>query len=129
MPKPRVREPVRLAARARKAVLAAIAILAPADSTGWAQNFNLCQASSAQPYSTEIRAQRGSPCIIELHKLGITSAMIATPPTNGQVEISGARPILVYRPSPTYAGSDRFTARVAGPQVPTGFWTFRVNVR
>lgn len=94
-----------------------------------AQTFSTCRISSPGPYQTDVIVQRGLPCTIELRAMGITSAQIMTPPNNGQAELRGPNPVVVYIARPTYVGSDRFTARVSGPDVRTGLWTFRITAR
>ena len=94
-----------------------------------AQTFSTCRTTTPGPYLTEVSVQRGSPCTIELTRMGITSAQIMSRPNNGQVEVRGSNPVIVYTATPTYVGTDRFTARVSGPEVRTGLWTFRITVR
>ena len=97
--------------------------------TAFAQTFSTCRTTTSGPYLAEVSVQRGSPCTIELTRMGITSAQIMTRPNNGQVELRGSNPVIVYTATPTYVGTDRFTARVSGPEVRTGLWTFRITVR
>lgn len=113
--------------RSRSALAAILACLCfgPAQ----AQTFSTCRISTPGPYQTDIVVQRGLPCSIELRNMGITSAQIMTPPNNGQAELRGSNPVIVYTARPTYVGTDRFTARVSGPAVRTGLWTFRVTSR
>ena len=94
-----------------------------------AQTFSTCRVTTPGAYLTDVVAQRGQPCTIDLVRLGITSAQITTRPNNGQAEIRGSNPAIVYTATPTYVGADRFVARVSGPEIRTGLWTFRVNVR
>ena len=94
-----------------------------------AQSFSTCRITTPGAYLTEVTVQRGLPCTIELRSMGITSAQIMTPPNNGQAELRGPNPVIVYTARPTYVGTDRFTARVSGPELRTGLWTFRVTAR
>jgi hypothetical protein len=105
-----------------------IALGAACSSPAAAQDFNTCRSTSPEAYVTEVVAQRGMPCTIELRRLGIASAQIITTPTNGRAEIHGAIPILTYQSSATYVGRDRIVLRVSGRQVTTGLWTFRIAV-
>ena len=117
--------------RSRRAIVAFLAGLAFAASAGRApaQTFSTCRIATPGPYQTDVTVQRGLPCSIELRNMGITSAQIMTPPNNGQAELRGPNPVIVYTARPTYVGTDRFTARVSGPELRTGLWTFRVTAR
>ena len=108
------------------AIASAVLVVA---SVAPAQNFNTCRTASSEPYTADVVAQRGVACVIELRRLGILSAQITTPPTNGRAEISGAIPILSYQSSGTFVCRDRVVARVSGREIPTGLWTFRITVR
>jgi hypothetical protein len=108
------------------AIASAVLVIA---SMAPAQNFNTCRTASSEAYTTDVVAQRGMACVIELRRLGISSAQITTLPTNGRAEISGAIPILTYQSSATFVGRDRIVLRASGREVPTGLWTVRITVR
>ena len=110
-------------------VAAAAAPASLTSSSAVAQNFNTCRVSQSEAYLTDVVAQRGQQCTIELRRLGITSAQIATPPNNGRAEIQGAVPILTYQSNATFVGRDRVVLRAAGREAPTGLWTLRITVR
>jgi len=94
-----------------------------------AQNFNTCRTASSQAYTTEVLAQRGISCTVELRNLGSWSAQIVTAPTSGRAEIHGAAPILTYQSGATFVGRDRIVLRASGRELPTGLWTLQITVR